>query len=352
MTRIDISKKLQAGTELFDNKAYPAAVAILEQIYKKSPESVKGLNALFLICQSKNFLKSSDQKEYWMKLSEKKDLLITKELSFYYETALYEIALLFLEEKNFDQAREYFKLLIKDRPNSSLADNSIFQLALLFKKENKLDGATKILQSIIEKYPDSDILEKIQKEKGNINIALLFSPHETKYTQAYIIKPGDSLALIAKNFNTTVEFIKKANRMEKATIRPTDRLIVPKVKFSIVVDKSKNTLTLKGDEQVIKVYSVGTGKYNKTPIGNFYVTTKLIDPPWYSKEGLIPSGDKRNLLGTRWLGINVTSYGIHGTTQPETIGSQSSEGCIRMLNEEVEELYSIVPENTEVIIID
>ena len=67
---------------------------------------------------------------------------------------------------------------------------------------------------------------------------------------------------------------------------------------------------------------------------------------------MIPAGDPKNVLGSRWLGISKPSYGIHGTTQPEAIGQSVTEGCVRMRNLEVEELYMLVPEGTEVVITD
>ena len=45
-------------------------------------------------------------------------------------------------------------------------------------------------------------------------------------------------------------------------------------------------------------------------------------------------------------------YGIHGTTDPVSIGTQATQGCVRMLNNEVEELFDILPEGTEVVIVD
>ena len=52
------------------------------------------------------------------------------------------------------------------------------------------------------------------------------------------------------------------------------------------------------------------------------------------------------------MGIDVPGYGIHGTTEPESIGYQATEGCVRMHNSDVEELFTIVPPGTEVIIVD
>jgi len=67
---------------------------------------------------------------------------------------------------------------------------------------------------------------------------------------------------------------------------------------------------------------------------------------------MIPPGDPENILGTRWMGLDKESYGIHGTTDPKSLGLQATAGCVRMRNSEVEQLYSIVPVGTEVTIID
>ena len=82
------------------------------------------------------------------------------------------------------------------------------------------------------------------------------------------------------------------------------------------------------------------------------ITVKLIDPHWYKTGAVVPPGSPENILGSRWLGISKERYGIHGTTEPESIGKQVTAGCIRMLNNEVEELYVIVPSGTKVTIVD
>ena len=67
---------------------------------------------------------------------------------------------------------------------------------------------------------------------------------------------------------------------------------------------------------------------------------------------VIPADSPDNILGSRWMGFDLPGYGIHGTTEPESIGKSCTQGCVRMLNSEVEELYDIVPVGTEVTILD
>jgi lipoprotein-anchoring transpeptidase ErfK/SrfK len=168
-----------------------------------------------------------------------------------------------------------------------------------------------------------------------------------------VVQKGDTLTKIAKKFNTTTELISKANNLANSNLNIGKKLKITKAKFSIVVDKSQNILTLKTDQEIFKTYHVSTGKGGCTPVGVFKVTNKLIDPPWYpTAGGMIPAKDPRNELGSRWLGISKQGYGIHGTTDPDSIGKSVTEGCVRLRNAEVEELYAIVPVGTEVVIID
>ena len=166
------------------------------------------------------------------------------------------------------------------------------------------------------------------------------------------MKFGDTLNSVAKKFNTTIELIMLANNLKNPDIKAASKLKVQTSRFSVIVDKSENTLSLKSNEEVIKVYTVATGSDNSTPTGVFKIVTNVIAPPWYTSKGIIPPESPENVLGTRWLGLSKTGYGIHGTTEPHTIGSQCTLGCIRMLNNEVEELYSILPVGSDITIID
>jgi len=180
----------------------------------------------------------------------------------------------------------------------------------------------------------------------------LFSKDKTPDSIIYTVKPGDSLYVLARKHHTTVDFIKKINGLKSDNIYPKMKLKIHTEPFLIRVDKSKNTLVLYSKDAAVKKYSVATGKKNCTPVGEFKITDKLVHPTWFKTGAILPPGSPENGLGTRWMGFDKPAYGIHGTIEPKSIGTQASEGCIRMLNEEVEELYSIVPVGTKVIIQD
>ena len=197
-----------------------------------------------------------------------------------------------------------------------------------------------------ETVPDLSTDEMKKRWKG------LFSKDAAADSLIYTVKPGDSLYVLARKNHTTVEFIKKINDLKSDNIYLGKKLKIHTAPFAIVVDKSKNTLTLYSEDVPVKKYSVATGKKNCTPVGDFKITDKLVNPTWFKTGAILPPGSPANALGTRWLGLDKPSYGIHGTIEPKSIGTQASEGCIRMLNEDVEELYSVVPVGTKITIKD
>jgi len=208
-------------------------------------------------------------------------------------------------------------------------------------------------QKLVADFPNSREVMDWQKKIEGMNMKLLFSSVAIPAkTAEYEIKPGDSLDKIAKDYETTVELIMKSNSLTDDKIYPGKSIRVWIAPFSIVVDKSQNTLILKSSEEIIKTYTVSTGANNITPVGTFKVIEKIPNPPWYKSGAVIPAASPENILGTRWLGLDKEGYGIHGTNDAQTLGRQITAGCIRMSNPDVEELYSIVPKGTEVTIVD
>jgi len=220
------------------------------------------------------------------------------------------------------------------------------------KENGKLLEAKEVYQSILNEFSDYDKIEAIQKEAEDVNMRIIFSNLPTPESVTHEVQSGDTLGSLAQKYHTTVEFIKKSNYLASDNIRAGQKLRVWTGSFNIFVDKSQNILILKDGDEVVKVYKVATGENNNTPIGNFKIITKLIDPVWFNKGIVVPPESPKNVLGSRWLGFDLAGYGIHGTTEPETIGQQATAGCVRMLNSEVEELYTLTPLGTPVVIVD
>lgn len=208
------------------------------------------------------------------------------------------------------------------------------------------------LNTLMMEHPDFDQVEQVQDMLYTINMELVTTNAPSPYTVDHEVVSGDTLGKLAKKYGTTVELIKLRNNLKSDIIRIGQRLSIWTASFNIYVDKSQNILLLKQGEEILKTYSVSTGSNNNTPVGEYSITTKLVDPVWFKSGAIIAPDSPANVLGTRWLGFDLAGYGIHGTIEPEKIGQQATAGCVRMINKQVEELYNIVPTGTKVKIVD
>ena len=78
-----------------------------------------------------------------------------------------------------------------------------------------------------------------------------------------------------------------------------------------------------------------------SPDGDFVIINHARDPIYRGGDMEIPPG-KDNPLGTRWMGLSLKGYGIHGTNVQSSVGKAVSHGCFRMRKQDVEELYALV----------
>jgi hypothetical protein len=116
----------------------------------------------------------------------------------------------------------------------------------------------------------------------------------------------------------------------------------------IVVSLEDRKLALVEDGKVIKTYQVAVGKSSTpSPVGTFTIERRVMNPT-YSHDGRIVPPGPNNPVGSRWMGLSIRGYGIHGTNVPNSIGQAASHGCIRMAKADLEELYPLVAEGDTV----
>ena len=233
-----------------------------------------------------------------------------------------------------------------------------FQAICALASNKSLEEARQKGYALLAYTKDPALTASLETLLGQLNIELVLSQAPMPEKEEYAVKAGDSLERIARKFKTTVDLIKKSNALQRPVLHPGDRLRVFKGTFTLAISKSRNDLVVKVNDRFFKRYRVGTGKFGTTPTGTFIIAEKIEQPPWWRPDGkMIPFGDKENVLGTRWMSLQATSatnavrgYGLHGTWEPETIGQQASAGCVRLANNEVEELFLLVPNGTRVVI--
>ena len=172
-------------------------------------------------------------------------------------------------------------------------------------------------------------------------------PFPIPAVKASIIKPG---------------FVRKL--VEYKTLEPVG---------TIVIDPHAHYLYHVEANGMAMRYGVGVGREGFAWKGEAIIKTKQEWPDWYPPKEMIARtpgmakslaelqsgigmhGGPRNPLGARamylWQGNKDTLFRIHGTTEPQSIGTSASSGCIRMINQDAIDLYSRVPEGTRVVVL-
>jgi LysM repeat protein len=175
---------------------------------------------------------------------------------------------------------------------------------------------------------------------------------------SYLVQGGDRLEVIGKRHHVPAEFLMKINGIKDATkLREGQNLKVVNGPFNAIIYKSRFEMDLYLQNTYVKTYKIGIGKVGKdTPTGRWRVQSggKLIRPPWPRPQdqggGLVQPEDPDYPLGSRWIGLDGidgnakgrTGFGIHGTKDPESIGTRSSLGCVRLYNGEVIKVYDMM----------
>ena len=165
------------------------------------------------------------------------------------------------------------------------------------------------------------------------------------YSRAYEVVSGDTLTGIGERHCVPYELVMKLNRLSTTSIMAGQTLKVLQGPIHIEILKGRKELRAWLGDTCLRVCPVGLGTDDSTPEGTFVVKNKVRNPPYQpqhkSRSEFRDAGAPDNPLGTRWIDIG-NHYGIHGTIDPESVGHNVSEGCIRMHNKDVEELYDMV----------
>jgi len=127
---------------------------------------------------------------------------------------------------------------------------------------------------------------------------------------------------------------------------------------TIVVKTHERRLYLVLDSGRAMRYPVGVGKAGKQWAGTTTIDGKYLHPAWSppsevkrdkpNMPDVIPGGSPRNPMGVAAMTLAGGEYAIHGTNVPGSVGGFVSYGCIRMLNDDISDLYQRVPVGTTV----
>jgi L,D-transpeptidase ErfK/SrfK len=191
------------------------------------------------------------------------------------------------------------------------------------------------------------------------------------------LENGDTLPDIARHFSLGINEVSAANPGVDVWVPKAGELIMLPLRFILPDAPRKgiviNLATLrlfqyKGDSKslVVMTYPVGVGTTERpSPIGQMYVERKVTRPTWYVPASISEDHRKKgdplpakvlpgpqNPLGEYALYLSKSTYLIHGTNKPSSIGLNATNGCIRLYPEAVKKLYEDTPVKTPVCIVN
>lgn len=243
--------------------------------------------------------------------------------------------------------------------------------ALINSKPAKIIEARDILDAALKEIPmNQSELRRVKSQLSKLADMWLFSRKvypQDKLCDSYKVASGEMFSEIGKQYKVPHELLMRMNTIARAELlRAGDTIKVINGPFHAKIYLSSFTMDLYLQKTFVKSYKVGIGQTGKrTPTGLWRVKHggKLIEPPWPDPVSgkILYAGDPDYALGSRWIGLEGlegeakgrTGFGIHGTKEPETIGTASSRGCIRLHNGHAIEVYDLlVPIHSKVRVVE
>jgi L,D-transpeptidase ErfK/SrfK len=201
-----------------------------------------------------------------------------------------------------------------------------------------------------------------------------FRPQLLGGESLYNARSRDSLYSIAGRLGQRWEYLARLNELQPPfalavgqKLQINNRHIVPSSALAdgLLLNLPGHMIYLYSNGTLVKRFPVAIGRPDwPTPEGIFTIAGKQKNPLWtvpksiqeeLRKEGKValekvPPGPD-NPLGKYWLPLSAPGYGIHSTIWPESIGHSTSHGCIRMLPEDIADLFPLVQSGTPVTIV-
>ncbi|MHC4429821.1 MAG: L,D-transpeptidase family protein [Planctomycetota bacterium] len=217
-----------------------------------------------------------------------------------------------------------------------------------------------------------DEARAVREALSQLSERLVFGPEIVEgdpFCFEHVVASGDSLSkIVNKTYRLAVNWrlIQRINRLPTAnSLRSGQTLKLVTGPFHVQVSKPDYRMDLylgSGSQRVyVRSFDVGLGAEDGTPPGLFRVRkgSKLVNPTWTNPRTneVFAADDPMNPLGEHWIGIEgidkdtqrLGGYGIHGTIEPETIGTQASMGCVRMHADDVALIYEVLVEETSLV---
>ncbi len=245
------------------------------------------------------------------------------------------------------------------KPNPQAAELIAEAMALVNAKPVRIIEARDRLNEALPMPMSEPQRAVVKKQLSELADKWLFSRTifpQDRLCGTYKVKPGDLLSTIGKRFKVPYEILMEINRISNPqALQAGETIKVINGPFHVRIYRSAFTLDLYLQNTFVRSFPVGLGKLGmETPTGLWVVKPggKLIKPTWTDPiSGRTYEAESPDYpLGSRWIGLEgITGeakgregFALHGTKDPEEIGTANSQGCIRLHNGDAILMYNLL----------
>lgn len=247
--------------------------------------------------------------------------------------------------------------------------------ATAFQNQGKLLEARAVLNDALQRGTLSPAdAEGVKGRIRDLNQTIIFTPSrrykDDPQQSEHTVAAGDSLAKICRELDVPYAFIARINAVKPDKIRLGQSLKLIQGPIHAVVSKKNFTMDLylgglpgQPGSVYLETYNVGLGEDSSTPTGTWEVSrnSKTANPAWTNPRTneTFDRDDPKNPLGERWIGltgiagnaVGAVSYGIHGTIDPASIGTNASMGCIRLADGDIDAIFDMFSEGKSTVLV-
>jgi tetratricopeptide (TPR) repeat protein len=259
------------------------------------------------------------------------------------------------------QALEAFSRLESRWPDSQyMADVLLYRARYAGEVLLDPEGARELFFQVAERFSQTPqaqtALVEIARsnyERGDVDTARrtlerLLSPVPSPEDEVYTIQRGDTLLRLANRLRVPMDLLQGINNLDARSLTIGRVIKVPRLSISIVVDRNERTLTILNQERFLKKYMVGIPlDGRRLPPGDYRVTAKTNRGMAYADSLMtVAAGEADNPYGPKIYITLSQDKAIHGTNNPDVVGTYTNRGFISMRNQDAEEVYRLVMTGT------
>jgi LysM repeat protein len=224
----------------------------------------------------------------------------------------------------------------------------VFEQTIALKKNGKTLETRDALLTFIEQYPESTKLGDAKKIVGDINTSLVFTSTPGSDKLEYTVVSGDALVKVASKTKSSAELILRSNNLSSIDLSIGQKLFIPQLDISLVLDRSAKTLSLLNKGKLFKEYPLLALDLPSSARGKEPIVTKVSDKIALNGPERVAFGSSRDYIGSeRSIMLGLTNAMIRGKS--EEPGAEMPSGIV-VSQEDIEEIFPLITRGTSVTI--